>query len=116
MDVTLLTPMPTSRIEDLKEFCTKHRDLILNNNFDELYKQTAMDPVIRNRDLTYLFMKTGIDPLKYMTYVPAMMFQGLGGFSNLTLPKNIEQITLYFLILKRLVLSPLTQKNIKTCL
>lgn len=92
MDVTLLTPMPTSRIDELKEFCTKYRDLILNNNFDDLYHRAAWDPYIRSRDLTYLLMKTGIDPLKYMTRVFSMMFQGLGGFSTLTIPKNIEEI------------------------
>ena len=76
----------------LKEFITKYKDLINNCGFEELYdkrKELLMEDYFV---LTLLLNKVGIDPLKYMTYVPVYYMEKFKELTILRIPEGIKTV------------------------
>ena len=76
----------------LKEFINKYKELINNNEFDELYRKVDKLLMVDYFVLTFLLNKVGIDPLKYMTYVPAYYMENFKELTILRIPEGIKTI------------------------
>lgn len=76
----------------LKEFINKHKELINDNEFDELYNKSNKLLMGDYFVLTFLLNKVGIDPLKYMTYVPAYYMENFKELTILRIPEGIKTI------------------------
>lgn len=78
---------------DLRDFIEKYRDEINNKNFEEVYNKIEQYVHIYTMigKLTDLFYKCGIDPLKYMTYVPKYYAFG-SSIKTIDIPNNIKSI------------------------
>ena len=76
----------------LKEFITKYKDLIDNYGFEELYDKRNELLMGDYFVLTLLLNKAGIDPLKYMTYVPAYYMEKFKELTVLRIPEGIKAV------------------------
>ena len=63
-------------------------ELINNNEWGELYENFPNEYC---NELTFILLNIGIDPLKYMDYIPAGYFRDFE-FSYFTIPKHIKEI------------------------
>ena len=76
----------------LKEFIIKYKDLINNYGFEELYDKRNELLMGDYFVLTLLLNKVGIDPLKYMTYVPAYYMEKFKELTILRIPEGIKTV------------------------
>lgn len=76
----------------LKEFINKHKELINDNEFDELYRKVDNLLMGDYFDLTILLNSVGINPLKYMSYVPEYYMEEFRELITLDIPEGIEKI------------------------
>lgn len=54
--------------ENILKFASKYKDLIESENFTELYRRAEKE--IPVAELTEMLMSAGINPLKYLSYIP----------------------------------------------
>lgn len=73
---------------DIKEFIEKNIDLINNNNFTELYYLCPNDD---RGSLTEVLYACGIEPLEYMTEVPAR-FASKCNITSINIPNSVTSI------------------------
>lgn len=76
----------------LKKFIEEHQDMINSDNYDQLYNDIRIygsDSIIN--ELTHLLYRAGIDPLKYLTYLPSF-FIADEDIDKISLPDNIGYI------------------------
>lgn len=57
-------------LKRFKEFVDKNREIIDENNFEEVYNLLYNEPAKIVGNFTYLFYKANIDPLSYLNYIP----------------------------------------------
>ena len=77
---------------DLKEFIEKYQEEINNREFEKVYSLVKKElPIAYVGKLTELFYKCGVDPLKYMTEVPAD-YASNSNISKVDIPDNIMSI------------------------
>lgn len=78
----------------LKEFINKHKELINDNEFDELYRKVDNLLMLMGDyfDLTILLNSVGINPLKYMSYVPEYYMEEFKDLEEIEIPEGIKEI------------------------
>ena len=76
----------------LKEFINKHKELIDDKEFDELYGKTDELLMGDYFDLIILLNSVGINPLKYMTYVPVHYMEKFKELTILKIPEGIKTV------------------------
>ena len=83
---------------NLKDFIVKHKDLINDNRFDELYDEvdnlSYSSNSVRPYELTDVLYAAGIDPIPYLTTIPEHYMTGMD-WDKITLPDNIIGINGY---------------------
>ena len=72
------------------EFIKKHKDLINEGRWEELYQQDTGNLEIYG-DLTITLMEAGIDPLQTMTNMPAEYFRA-SNITEYTVPPHVHII------------------------
>ena len=77
---------------NLAEFIKTHADEINLNKFDEIYDEIEQTIDIRETEMTALLLDAGIDPLQYMSSVPAGFAAQLSTLEKIVIPGNIERI------------------------
>lgn len=78
----------------IKKFIEANKELINNNQFDELYK-LASDELYFSQSigtLTRVLLSVGIDPLQYMNEIPYCYLYGKSPVTHFEIPNNIELI------------------------
>ena len=77
--------------ERLKIFLQKHKEDIDDNNFEEIYNDDNifMDDYFT---MTKLFFSIGINPLKYMSFVPAFYMEDFKDLEEIEIPEGIKEI------------------------
>ena len=78
----------------LKNFIEANKELINNNQFDELYK-LALDDLYFSQStgtLTRVLLSVGIDPLTYMDEIPYCYLYGGSPVTHFDIPDNIKLI------------------------
>lgn len=77
--------------ERLKIFLQKHKEDIDDNNFEEIYND---DNILMNDyfTMTKLFFSIGINPLKYMSFVPAFYMEDFKDLEEIEIPEGIKEI------------------------
>lgn len=77
--------------ERLKTFLQKHKEDIDDNNFEEIYNDDNifMDDYIT---MTKLFLSIGINPLNYMSFVPAFYMEDFKDLEEIEIPEGIKTI------------------------
>ena len=77
--------------ERLKTFLQNHKEDIDDNNFEEIYNDDniLMDDYFT---MTKLFFSTGINPLKYMSFVPAFYMEDFKDLEEIEIPEGIKEI------------------------
>lgn len=84
--------MDNSKKKWLRNFLTENKELILENNYTELYKKLDSYKYRENTGIvTSLLFKTGINPLDYMSEIPPYMFYN-SGINTIDIPPNITKI------------------------
>lgn len=76
----------------LKKFINEYKELINDNEFEELYNKTDRLLMGDYFVLTLLLNKAGINPLNYMTYVPAYYMEEFKELITLKIPEGIKEI------------------------
>lgn len=77
---------------DLREFIENHKNEINLQQFEEIYSSaTEKLPPVQTGELTKLFYKCGIDPLKYMSRIPDNYYAKLK-LRSVNIPNNITSI------------------------
>ena len=92
-----MSPNELDRLkEQYTQFTNEHRDLLNNNNYDEIYKKLAQDfPASRVGIFTKMLFDIGENPLKYMKKVPKYYLatsQALLKNIVCRIPTNVEEI------------------------
>lgn len=78
----------------IKKFIEANKELINNNQFDELYK-LASDELYFSQStgtLTRVLLSVGIDPLQYMNEIPYCYLYSQSPVTHFEIPSNIELI------------------------
>lgn len=77
--------------ERLKIFLQSHKEDIDDNNFEEIYNDDdiLMDDYFT---MTKLFFSIGINPLKYMSFVPAFYMEDFKDLEEIEIPEGIKEI------------------------
>lgn len=78
--------------EKIKKFLIKFSNDINNKNFDLIYKRWLFDDIAPVRVLTELFYNSGIDPLRYTSYVPMQYAKDSDKVDSIIIPSNIKAI------------------------
>lgn len=80
--------------EKIKKFLIEFSNDINNKNFDLVYKKWLFDDIAPVRVLTELFYNSGIDPLRYTSYVPIQYAKDSDKVDSIIIPSNIKAIGL----------------------
>lgn len=72
-------------------FVNEFEQLIEDNNFTELYKK-ALELGVNLNELGRMFYDAGIDPLEYMTEVPAQFLANNHDLVEITIPEGITKL------------------------
>lgn len=89
--------MSSKKLNQLKDFLKKHKNLVLERNYAELYRRLTYYLYIDECDLTDLLYSAGINVLEHnLKCIPVMCFAGLNmakfGLSILEIPVSVERI------------------------
>lgn len=75
---------------EVKSLLESHKDDLLNNSFYQLYREVNSEDTA---ELTEVFLKAGINPLEYMSYVPKNFLHAcVHSIEGFTIPDNIIAI------------------------
>ena len=80
--------------ESVKKFIEKHADLIKNEDFESLYSKSFKELYSDTGKLTEALLNAGINPLDYLTEIPAYYLHQISSVSKVVVPDYIASIGL----------------------
>lgn len=81
--------------QKIKEFIENHTELLLNENFTQLYNEiTSKDTDLTGR-LTRILLKAGINPLEYISEIPSFYLDRDASLTDFCCPESIKSIGKY---------------------
>ena len=81
-------------LKELQDILQENAELLNKYNFKELY-DVVIAKQVDISDLTYLLMRAGIDPLKYMYEIPSNYLSYSKDLISIDIPGNIKSIGSY---------------------
>lgn len=78
--------------DKLKKVLEENYHLIDSQEFDKLYDIT---PIFCRADLTQVLIDIDIDPMSFMSFIPASMFAKLDSIISVVIPKSIKAIGIH---------------------
>lgn len=75
-------------LEKFKEFVDENKEILNNNNFEEIYDKLYWESAHIISNFTQLFYKAGINPLQFLNHVPSC-FLNMADITSFVVPDNI---------------------------
>lgn len=82
-------------LENIAQFLEEHRNLLNKHDFNQLYgdaRKTISDKYVPIGEMTSIFLKAGLNPLQYMTYIPDSYLKYINDVTSVEIPNNIMLI------------------------
>lgn len=81
--------------QKIKEFIENHTELLLNENFTQLYNEITSKDVDLTGRLTRTLLEAGMDPLEYMSEIPSFYLDRDISLTDFCCPESIKSIGKY---------------------
>lgn len=78
-------------LEKFKEFVDENKEILNDNNFEEIYNKLYWESAQIVSNFTQLFYKAGINPLQFLNHIPSC-FLNMADITSFVIPNHIITI------------------------